>query len=95
MLPLRQFSAYCHAKMVAGNGLGEVGVTRLLQNVTDAPAVFVVRQDIPEDWTVDSDPSPVTMEGMTAVFRVLAEPGQIVRLHVGIRNTVPMAENAR
>jgi hypothetical protein len=67
----------------------------LLQNVTDAPAVFVVRQDVPEDWTVDSDPQPVAMDGSTAVFRVQAEPGQIVRLHVGMRNAVPMADNGR
>lgn len=62
----------------------------ILQNVTDGPAVFVVRQAIPEGWTVDSDPQPTAVDGETAVFRVNAEPGQIVRLHVGLRNAVPL-----
>lgn len=62
----------------------------ILQNVTDSPAVFVVRQAVPEGWTVDSDPQPTTVDGETAVFRVNAEPGQIVRLHVGLRNAIPL-----
>lgn len=62
----------------------------ILQNVTDRPAVFVVRQAVPENWSVDSDPQPATMEDSTAIFRVNAEPGQIVRLHVGLRNAVPV-----
>jgi hypothetical protein len=62
----------------------------ILQNVTDSPAVFVVRQALPEGWTVDSDPQPTTVDGETAVFRVNAEPGQVVRLHVGLRNAVPL-----
>jgi hypothetical protein len=64
----------------------------ILQNVTADPAVFVVRQDVPENWSVDSDPQPTTMDGSTAIFRVHAEPGQIVRLHVGLRNAVPLAD---
>ena len=62
----------------------------ILQNVTDSPAVFVVRQAVPEGWSVDSDPQPTTVDGETAVFRVDAEPGQIVRLHVGLRNAIPL-----
>jgi hypothetical protein len=62
----------------------------ILQNVTDSPAVFVVRQAVPEGWSVDSDPQPTTVDGETAVFRVNAEPGQIVRLHVGLRNAIPL-----
>lgn len=62
----------------------------ILQNVTDSPAVFVVRQAVPEGWSVDSDPQPTATEDATAVFRVFAEPGQIVRLHVGLRNAIPM-----
>jgi len=62
----------------------------ILQNVTDSPAVFVVRQAVPEGWSVDSDPQPTATEDSTAVFRVFAEPGQIVRLHVGLRNAIPM-----
>lgn len=64
----------------------------ILQNVTADAAVFVVRQDVPENWTVDSDPQPTATDGSTAIFRVQAEPGQIVRLHVGLRNAVPLED---
>ena len=33
---------------------------------------------------------PAAMEGTTAVFRVYAEPGEIVRLHVGVRKTTQL-----
>jgi hypothetical protein len=59
----------------------------ILQNVTDKPAVFIVRHNVPENWTIDSDPQPASMDGSTAVFQVNAEPGQIVRLHVGMRRS--------
>jgi hypothetical protein len=62
----------------------------LLLNPTDHPAVFVVRQNVPENWTVDSDPQPDAMDGSTAIFKVNADPGQRVRLHVGLRNSVSM-----
>jgi hypothetical protein len=58
----------------------------VLQNVTPEPVVFVVEQVVPRDWQVDSDPRPEVMEGSTAIFKVHAEPGQMVRLHVGIRH---------
>jgi len=62
----------------------------VVQNPTDKPAVFTVRHEVPVEWTVDSDPQPATMDGSTAVFQVYAEPGQRVRLHVGIRRTSNM-----
>jgi hypothetical protein len=55
----------------------------LLQNVTPDPVIFVVEHSVPDGWHVDSDPQPVKMIGSIALFRVSAEPGQIVRLHVG------------
>lgn len=61
----------------------------ILDNPTDKPAVFVVRENVPEGWTVDSDPQPTSMDGSTAVFHVYADPGQVVRLHVGMRRSVP------
>lgn len=57
----------------------------VLQNPTDQPALFTIRHDVPENWTVDSDPPPSRMDGSTAVFQVSVEPGQRVRLHVGMR----------
>lgn len=65
----------------------------LLENVTDKPAVFIVRHNVPENWIVDSDPQPSSMDGSTAVFQVNAEPGQRVRLHVGMRHSVSIPQN--
>jgi hypothetical protein len=62
----------------------------LLQNVTAEPVIFVVEQHVAEGWQVDSDPQPTEMVGSTALFRVNAEPGQIVRLHVGERRADPV-----
>jgi hypothetical protein len=62
----------------------------VVQNPTDQPAVFTIRHDVPENWTVDSDPPPSSMDGSTAVFRVNAEPGQRVRLHVGMHRNCAM-----
>jgi len=56
----------------------------VVQNPTDQPAVFVVRHEVPENWKVDSEPQPSSVDGSTAVFRLNAEPGQRVRLHVGM-----------
>jgi hypothetical protein len=59
----------------------------VVQNPADQPATFVVRHSVPQNWTVDSDPQPSSLDGATAVFRVNAEPGQRVRLHVGMRRS--------
>jgi hypothetical protein len=62
----------------------------VLQNVTTGPAIFVVEESVPQGWVVDSDPQPAEMNGATAVFRVQAQPGEIVRLHVGLRHAKPL-----
>jgi len=64
----------------------------LLQDVTTEPVAFVVEQLVPDGWQVDSDPRPTEMIGSTAAFRVIAQPGQTVRLHVGLRHANPMRE---
>ena len=64
----------------------------LLQNVTSEPVTFVVEHALPEDWKVDSDPQPVRVADNTAYFRVNAEPGQIVRMHVGEHHAEPLAD---
>ena len=56
----------------------------VVQNPTDQPALFTIRHHVPENWGIDSDPQPTSMEGTTALFRINAEPGQRVRLHVGM-----------
>jgi len=65
----------------------------LLLDPTDKSAMFTVRHNVPENWTVDSDPLPSSMDGSTAVFQVYAEPGQRVRLHVGMRRSYAINPN--
>ncbi len=63
----------------------------LLQNVTPERVTFVVEHVLPDDWKVDSDPQPVKIVDNKAFFRVNAEPGQIVRMHVGEHHADPIA----
>lgn len=64
--------------------------TFVLQNISSDHIVFVVERPVPPGWTVDSDPRPNRYAGTSAVFPVHAQPGEIVRLHVGIRSSKPM-----
>lgn len=59
--------------------------TYLLHNPTQGPITFVVDELVPNGWTIDSDPKPNALANSTATFRVHAEAGQTVRLHVGRR----------
>jgi hypothetical protein len=65
----------------------------VVKNPTDKPAIFIVRHDVPENWKVDSDPQPTSIDGSTAVFRLNAEPGQRVRLHVGMHRSYSLNPN--
>jgi hypothetical protein len=62
----------------------------VLQNISDGEAKFIVEVPVNSDWVIDSDPQPVSTEGDIAIFPVYAQPGQIVRLHVGMRHTQPL-----
>ena len=62
----------------------------VLQDASDAPVTFVVEQMVPKGWTVDSDPQPKQIIGQTAFFPVIVQPGQTVRLHVGMRRATPL-----
>lgn len=68
--------------------------TYLLQNVDSEPVLFVVAQQVPAGWHVDSDPQPDQVKGNVAIFRVTAQPGQIVRLHVGVAHESPVAADS-
>ena len=65
----------------------------VVQNPTDRPTVFIIRHHVPENWSLDSDPQPTSMDGSTALFRVNAEPGQRVRLHVGMHRSYSLNPN--
>ena len=64
--------------------------TYMLQNIHEQPVVFIVAHQVPDGWHVDSDPQPVTVRNGVAIFRVIAQPGQIVRLHVGTARETPV-----
>ncbi|HEY6445359.1 MAG TPA: hypothetical protein VIY53_02795 [Acidobacteriaceae bacterium] len=68
--------------------------TYMLQDIESEPVVFVVAQQVPEGWHVDSDPQPVQVKNNVAIFRVTAKPGQIVRLHVGVAHETPIRDAA-
>lgn len=87
-----------HVKGVVVNGAVQRTVVvvkeqeYLLQNEFQTPVVFVVEQVVPDGWKVDSVPQPTKMVGKVALFRENAEPGQIVRLHVGEAHEIALAE---
>jgi hypothetical protein len=60
----------------------------MLQNVTGEPVAFVVEHHVPHGWQVDSEPQPASVSNSTAIFRAIAQPGQTVRLHVGMKTTL-------
>jgi hypothetical protein len=95
------FHDFCHLESIldshhreeaiSGNELRQWDVAireqeYVLQNSSDAPVVFVIAHVVPKDWKVDSDPQPASYDGTKAIFRAHAEPGEIVRLHVGMRH---------
>jgi len=59
----------------------------VLLNITMKRVAFVVMQPVAPGWVVDSDPQPNEVKDGTAYFRVYANPGETVRLHVGERHT--------
>jgi hypothetical protein len=64
----------------------------MLRDEFQEPVVFVVEQAVPDGWMVSSDPQPTKVEGKVALFRVAAQPGQVVSLHVGEQHTIPLAQ---
>ena len=63
----------------------------LLQDEFQQPVVFVVEEPVPDGWVVNSVPLPTKMEGKVAMFRVTAQPGQVVKLHVAEQHVIPLA----
>jgi hypothetical protein len=74
----------------------------VLQNIAADPVIFVVEQPVAKGWQIDSDPLPASIEEIgdsggrhpakaaIALFRVHAQPGEIVRLHVGERHAIAL-----
>jgi hypothetical protein len=64
----------------------------LLQNSFERPVVFVVEQPVPEGWAIATVPGPDKMLGNVALYKAVALPGQMVRLHAGEQHTITLAE---
>lgn len=60
----------------------------LLQNITNETIAFVIEHKVPRGWKVDSEPQPLSVTNSTAMFRAIVQPGQTVRLHVGMKTTL-------
>jgi hypothetical protein len=79
---------------IAGNELDRSFVevkerTFIFQGIADGPVMFIVQYDVPKGWFVDSDPQPWQMVGQTAYFHTYVNPGETIRLHVGVRREWP------
>lgn len=82
-------------EQISGNQLLRSNVrvseqTYVLQNITGDHVVFVLEFPVPDGWKIDSDPQPNRFDGPVAIFPVHAQPGEIVRLHVGMRHTTAL-----
>jgi hypothetical protein len=64
--------------------------TFVLQNITSDHIVFVVEVTMPNGWTIDSDPQPNRYEGPVAIFPLHAQPGEMVRFHMGMRRATAL-----
>jgi hypothetical protein len=59
--------------------------TFVLNNISHDPVTFVVHQRVMHGWHIDSTPQPTELADGVAVFRVVAQPGEVIHLHVGQR----------
>jgi len=64
----------------------------LMKNQFDRAVVFVVEQPVPEGWQIATEPGPDKMVGNVALYKAVALPGQMVRLHAGEQHTIQLAE---
>jgi len=58
----------------------------LLHNPYPAPVTFIVKEQLGKHYRINSDPPPTEVTGSIATFRVVAQPNQTIRLHVGERD---------
>lgn len=64
----------------------------LMKNQFERPVVFVVEQPVPAGWEIATEPGPDKMVGNVALYKAVALPGQMVRLHAGEQHTIQLAE---
>lgn len=62
----------------------------VLGNLTDQAELFVIEQPATKGWTFESDPPPFKVAGKMVYFDAYVQPGEEVRLHVGMRHETPL-----
>lgn len=57
----------------------------VLGNQSQQPDVFIIEQPALKGWTIEGDPPPFRVAGGKEYYRAWVQPGETVRLHVGMR----------
>jgi hypothetical protein len=62
----------------------------VLGNQSQQPEVFIVEQPAMKGWTIEGDPPPFRVADGKEYYRAWVQPGETVRLHVGMRKVTPL-----
>lgn len=57
----------------------------VLGNQSRQPDLFIIEQPALKGWTIEGDPPPFRVAGGKEYYRAWVQPGETVRLHVGMR----------
>jgi hypothetical protein len=66
----------------------------VLGNPSGQPEVFIIEQPAAKGWTIEGDPPPFRVVGGESFYRAWVQPGETVRLHVGMRKVTPLKPKA-
>ncbi|HTV14712.1 MAG TPA: hypothetical protein VME68_08350 [Acidobacteriaceae bacterium] len=66
----------------------------VLGNPTQQPEVFIIEQPAVKGWTIEGDPPPFRVVAGKEYYRAWVQPGEAVRLHVGMRQVTPLKAKA-
>ena len=62
----------------------------VLGNRSQQPEVFMIEQPALKGWTIEGDPPPFRVADGKEFYRAWVQPGETVRLHVGMRKMTPL-----
>jgi hypothetical protein len=66
----------------------------VLGNQSQQPEVFIIEQPALKGWTIEGDPPPFRVADGKEYYRAWVQPGETVRLHVGMRKVTPLKPRA-
>jgi hypothetical protein len=66
----------------------------VLGNQSAQPEVFIIGQPALKGWTIEGDPPPFQVADGMEYYRAWVQPGETVRLHVGMRKVTPRKPKA-